>query len=115
MAENNANGATLTPQGIPIHIPTPGYYQGNSPTYGSAGQDGTFFNEMLNVPNPSLLAKELTEHAGRITREMNEESKRSQRESAEISKATLANRMYISMQQAAVSLAKEAIEVTKQA
>jgi len=105
---------TASPQ-TSLYLPVPGYYQGTSPTYGTASGDGTFFNQMLNVPYPSALAKDLAEHAGKITKEMNEESKRNQRESAEVSKATLANRLYLSMQQAAVSLAKEAIDVCKQA
>jgi len=105
---------TTAPQ-TSLYLPVPGYYQGTSPTYGTNSGDGTFFNQMLNVPYPSELAKDLAEHAGKITKEMNEESKRSQRESAEVSKATLANRLYLSMQQAAVSLAKEAIDVCKQA
>lgn len=109
MAEN-----TTAPQSS-LYLPVPGYYSGTSPTYGVNSGDGTFFNQMINVPYPSELAKDLAEHGGKITKEMNEESKRSQRESAEVAKATLANRMYLSMQQAAISLSKEAIDVCKQA
>jgi hypothetical protein len=90
-------------------------YDSNTPTYGVHNSDGTFFNNMLNVPEPALLAKDIAENAGKITKEMAEETKRNMRESAEISKAGLATRLYISEQQLAVSLAKEAIEVTKQA
>lgn len=91
------------------------YYNGTNASYGINSADGTFFNTMVNAPNPALLAKDVAEFAGQLDKEQIAETKRSMRESTEIAKATLATRLYQSMQQTQIALAKEAIEICKQA
>jgi hypothetical protein len=94
---------------------TPSYYDGTAASYGINSADGTFFNTMINNPNPALLAKDIAEFAGQLDKEQAAETKRSMRESTEIAKATLATRLYQSQQQTQIALAKEAIEICKQA
>ena len=98
-----------------ISAPVPSYYDGTAASYGINSADGTFFNQMINAPNPALYAKDVAEHGGQLLKEQIAETKRSMRESTEISKATLATRLYQSMQQTQIALAKEAIEICKQA
>jgi hypothetical protein len=93
----------------------PAYYNGTTAAYGVNSADGTFFNTMVNTPNPALLAKDIAEFAGQLDKEQAAETKRSMRESTEIAKATLATRLYQSQQQTQIALAKEAIEICKQA
>jgi hypothetical protein len=96
-----------------LYTPAPAFINGYP--YGASGGDAAFFNRLATITNPSVLAEDLADSAAANTENINDVSKNSQLQSREIAKATLANRMYLSMQQAAISLAKEAIDVCKQA
>jgi hypothetical protein len=91
------------------------YYNDSAASYGVSSADGTFFNRMMHLPNPALQAMSIAELAGQLDKEQAAETKRSMRESTEIAKATLATRLYQSQQQTQIALAKEAIEICKQA
>jgi hypothetical protein len=97
-----------------LAIPNYASYDGASPNYGISSADGTIFNQMVNVPNPAMLEKDVAEHAGQLLKEQTAETKRHQRESTEISKANLAIKLYQAQQQTEITLAKEAIEIIKQ-
>jgi len=100
---------------VAYYTSMPSAFSGNSPTYGISSADGTMFNQMLNIPNPAEITKDITEYQGQITREMAEHEKRMARESAEIEKAAQITKLYQAMQQIQLTLSKEAIEITKQA